>query len=125
MISVTSSGSFKNTDRKLAKLRGLDVMSILKKYGQDGVNALSAATPKDSANTAAKWSYEVVRQGKTYKIIWSNSNIQEGVPVVILLQYGHATGTGGYVQGRDFINPAMKPIFDQIERDVWKVVTNA
>lgn len=88
-----------------------------------GVDALSAATPVDSGETARSWTYQIVRSSGYFSIRWLNTNRSNGVPIAILLQYGHGTGTGGYVQGRDYINPAMKPIFDQIEAEVRKVVT--
>lgn len=102
-----------------------EIHKILDRFGQEGVAALSSATPVDSSFTANSWDYEVVETGNSYSIIWTNSNVVNGVPVAILLQYGHGTGTGGYVQGRDYINPAIKPIFDKIAKEVWKVVTSA
>lgn len=126
MISIESKGSFKNTDAFLSRMKNSDIMKALAKYGQEGVWALSRATPQDTGETASEWDYEVVEEHKKiYSIIWTNNNVVSGVPVVILLQYGHGTGTGGYVQGRDFINPAILPIFDRIAADVWKVVTTA
>lgn len=125
MISFESSGGFNKTSKRLRNLSRLNVMGILHRYGQAGVEALASATPLDTAYTSQKWSYEVVKKGKTYQIFWRNSNVVEGVPVVILLQYGHATGNGGYIVGEDFINPAIKPIFEDIDRGVWKVVTSA
>ena len=104
---------------------GMDIMSILDQYGTMGTQALSAATPVDTGAAASSWSHTVKRSGKTYSIEWTNSDMAGGTPTVILLQYGHGTGTGGYVQGRDFINPAMRPIFDSIAENVWKVVTSA
>lgn len=126
MISIESKGSFKNTDAFLERMKHSDIMKALARYGQDGVSALSHATPMDTGETAGMWSYEVesTRKGQ-YAIIWTNNHIEAGVPVVILLQYGHGTRTGGYVHGRDFINPAIQPIFDRIANDVWKVVTTA
>jgi len=89
------------------------------------VTALAAATPVESGETAKAWSYKIVKQGRSHSIEWHNSHVEGGSPIAILLQYGHGTGTGGYVQGRDFINPAIQPIFDQIAADIWKVVTSA
>ena len=89
-------------------------------YGQRGVDALKKATPKDTGLTADSWRYEIKISKSDVKIIWSNLNIQNGVPIAVILQYGHATGTGGYVQGIDYINPAIKPIFDDISEKVWK-----
>jgi hypothetical protein len=95
----------------------------LDKYGRKGVSALAAATPVDSGLTASSWSYEIENTKESAKITFNNSNIQNGVPIAIILQYGHGTGTGGWVQGRDYINPAIQPIFDQIVDDAWKEVT--
>lgn len=95
----------------------------LEKYGMMGVKALKDATPKDSGDTARSWSYKIVKNGDSIRIQFLNSNIVDGVPVAILLQYGHGTRTGGYVEGYDFINPALKPIFDRIAEDAWKEVT--
>lgn len=97
----------------------------LDKYAREGVSALASATPIDSGKTAAAWSYQVTKSGESYSITWSNSSLAGTTPVVILLQYGHGTGSGGYVAGRDFINPAIRPIFDKIAENVWKAVTSA
>lgn len=102
-----------------------EILKVLNRYGQQGVAALSSATPVDSGATSQSWDYEVKKLGGTYIISWTNSEVIDGVPVAILLQYGHGTGTGGYVQGRNYINPAIKPIFDKIANEVWKVVTSA
>jgi len=101
------------------------IFSRLESYGREGVNALANATPNESGLTAASWDYEVINKGGSWTVVWTNSHIVDGTPLVILLQYGHGTGTGGYVQGRDFINPAIRPIFDRIADDVWKAVTSA
>lgn len=125
MIEFESSGSFNNTESFLKRmLSGDPILSVLNKYGQKGVSALQAATPVDTDVTASSWSYEVGKEGGGYFIAWKNSHMVAGTPLVILLQYGHGTGTGGYVEGRDFINPAIQPIFDQIAADVWKEVTS-
>ena len=124
MISIESKGSFKNVEDFLTRMTKRDVFAVLGKYGKEGVDALSHATPSASGLTASSWSYEIVRDRNSYSIIWSNSNVVDGTPVVILLQFGHGTGTGGYVQGQDFINPALRPIFDRIAADVWKEVTS-
>lgn len=125
MISFTSSGSFKNTDAFLQRMSKANVFESLERYGAEGVAALSRATPVDSGETAYAWGYEVKKSRGSYSIMWTNSHMAGTAPVAILLQYGHGTGTGGYVQGRDFINPAIKPIFDKIAENVWKVVTSA
>lgn len=125
MITLSSSGSFNRTENFLKKIAGRDIYKSLEKYGQEGVAALAAATPVDSGVSANSWNYEISSSRGSYSIKWTNSHVINGVPIVILLQYGHGTGTGGYVRGRDFINPAMKPIFDKIAQNVWKAVTSA
>ena len=125
MISASSSGSFKNTMSFLKRLenRNDEIYNNLKKYGEMGVRALANATPVESGITARSWDYEIIRTKTTSSIIWTNSNERNGVNIAILLQYGHATGTGGYVSGYDYINPAIKPIFDQISEAIWMEVT--
>lgn len=101
-----------------------DYLDVLDKCGKKGVEALQAATPVRTGLTAASWSYDVNRSRTHTTITWSNANVtRDGHPIAIMLQLGHGTGTGGYVVGRDYINPAMKPVFDEIEDEVWKVVT--
>lgn len=124
MISIRQKGEFKNTERFLTKACNLNYAGILQKYGQQGVAALKANTPIDSGITANSWKYEIVQNGRYFSIEWTNSNIVDGVPIAIILQYGHGTRNGGYVQGVDYINPALKPVFDKISEDVWKEVTN-
>ena len=121
MIGITSSGNLKKTDAFLKRLQKRDIYSDLDRYGKMGVSALSRATPVDSSLTANSWAYRVIR-GRRPGIEWYNTNVVGGTPVAILIQYGHGTGTGGYVQGRDFINPAIRPIFNQISDDIWKKV---
>jgi hypothetical protein len=123
MIVVKHRGNFKRTEKYLSRLSKFEVKRILDKYGQEGVAALAAATPVETGLTASSWSYEVSISGSAYTITWSNSHVNKGVPIAIILQYGHGTGTGGYVQGRDYINPAMRPIFDRIAEEAWKEVT--
>ena len=123
MIRFTSKGDFSKTTHYFERLKRLTRSSILDKYGQKGVSALASATPVDSGLTANSWSYEIENAKSSAKITFNNSNIQNGVPIAIILQYGHGTGTGGWVQGRDYINPAIQPIFDQIVDDAWKEVT--
>lgn len=125
MITITSKGSFKNIDTFLGIIRQNSILKVLDKYGKLGVDALSDATPIRSGLTSSSWNYKVEKSGGYYRIIWSNSNVQNGANVAILLQYGHGTGTGGYVHGEDYINPAIRPIFDKISFEVWKVVTSA
>ena len=124
MIRFTHKGDFSKTLRFLNKAKTNTILSILHRYGQDGVRALAANTPIDTGNTASSWGYEVVHTSGRSKIYWTNSNIQKGVSIAIILQYGHGTRTGGYVQGRDYINPAIRPIFDKIAELAWQEVTN-
>lgn len=124
MISIESSGSFQNIQQFLMRMRHGEIMATLDAYGQQGVAALSEATPVESGETARAWSYEISHRGGSWSIEWSNSHVNDGQIIAILLQYGHGTGTGGFVQGRDYINPAMQPIFDRISADVWKAVSS-
>jgi hypothetical protein len=125
MITFTLSGSTSRTQAFLQKMQSQDLYSGLESLAERGVSALQATTPKESGLTAASWSAEVSTEGGATTITWSNSHVQDGVNIAIILQYGHGTGTGGYVAGRDYINPAIKPIFDDIANEVWKKVTNA
>lgn len=122
MFSVTHGGSFKNTEKFLSAVKKIDYRAILEKYGKAGVAALASATPIDSGLTANSWGYEIQVSSSKFSITWTNTNVINGVPVAILIQYGHGTQNGGYVQGRDYINPALRPIFEKISRDVWKEV---
>lgn len=122
MIRVTSTGDFKKTRDFLERVLRRDIFSELDRYGKQGVAVLSKATPVDSGYSSISWAYRVIKDRRNPGIEWYNNNIVNGTPVVILIQYGHATGTGGYVPGRDFINPAMRPIFDKITDEVWKKV---
>lgn len=121
----SSSGSTARTQAFLKKMQSGDMLTGLEALAQQGVNALAAMTPVDSGLTAASWSYAIEKKGNTVQISWSNVNRENGALVAILLQYGHGTGTGGYVAGQDYINPAIQPIFDQIAEEVWKRVTLA
>lgn len=123
MITITTTGSFKNTQAFLDHVHSLNIQSILASCGQMGISALSSATPKETGLAAQSWGFEVSKSGGMYELAWTNTDTENGFPVVIMLQMGHGTGTGGYVQGRDFINPAMKPVFDKIADIVWKAVT--
>ena len=125
MIGYKTSGSFDNSERFLKKILNGDIFATLERFGAEGVAALSAATPKDSGETANSWTYEVKRERGSWSIIWGNTNVIDGRPIAILLQYGHGTGTDGFVQGRDYINPAMRPIFDRMANEAWKAVTSA
>lgn len=124
MVRINVKGNFKNTDNFFKKLLEKRFVHKLEKYGKAGVDALASATPKRSGQTAASWSYEIVSGSGYYSIYWNNSNIHNHVNVALILQYGHGTGTGGYVQGIDYINPAIRPIFEQIAEEAWMEVTN-
>lgn len=122
-IRFTHKGDFSKTENFLNALREKNFFKNLDKYGQMGVEALSAATPIDTGTTASSWGYEIHSEGETISIIWTNSNINKGVNIAVILQYGHGTRNGGYVVGRDYINPAMQPVFDQIADNAWMEVT--
>ena len=124
-VSFTSRGSFDKTESFLKNAPKQNLRSVLEAQGQAGVRALSSATPRASGVAAESWYYEVIRTRNGWKIVWSNSDIENGFPVAVMLQYGHGTGTGGWVEGTDYINPALKPIFDQIADKAWKAVTSA
>ena len=123
MIRFRQKGDFSKLSRYLERVKEAAKLGILDKYGREGVAALSSATPVESGKTASSWYYEIKRQNGSVLIAFNNSNINKGVPIAIVLQYGHGTGTGGWVQGRDYINPAIRPIFDKIADDAWKEVT--
>lgn len=123
MFTITHKGDFSKTEAFLKKAKKADFYKNLEKYAQVGVEALRESTPIDSGITAESWGYEIINSGGSTGIIWTNSNTNKGENIAILLQYGHGTGTGGYVHGRDYINPAMQPVFDKIAEDVWKEVT--
>lgn len=123
MISITQKGSFKNTEVYLSKLKANQAFAVLSKYGSMGVSALSSATPADTGLTGQSWYFEIVQRKGYYSIRWHNSNVQDGKPIAVLIQYGHGTKNGGYVQGRDYIMPAIRPIFDQMANDLWREVT--
>lgn len=126
MITFTHSGSFDKTESFLKKASTLNIAKLAEANAQAGVRALASATPKDSSLAASSWRYEIATDGtKSLRITWLNSDVESGFPVAIMLQYGYGTGTGGYVQGRDYINPAIRPIFDAIANTVWKAVTSA
>lgn len=123
MIRFRQKGDFSKLTRFLERAReGLHV-GDLDKYGREGVAALSSATPVDSGLTASSWYYEITNTKGSARITFYNSNVQNGVPIAIILQYGHGTGTGGWVEGRDYINPAVQPLFDKIAESAWREVT--
>ena len=123
MISFRQKGDFSKLDHYFERVKEAAKIGVLDKYGQAGVSALSSATPVESGKTASSWYYEIKRQNGSVSIEFLNSNINNGVPIAVILQFGHGTGTGGWVQGRDYINPAIQPIFDKIAEDAWKEVT--
>ena len=120
MISLTSKGDFRKTEKFMKNARTKKLMSILKQYGEEGVAALMVATPLDTGRTASSWRYEIKVESDCIRLAFHNDNIQNGVPIAIILQYGHGTGTGGWVEGRDYINPAIQPVFDKIAKSAWK-----
>lgn len=122
MISFKHYGDFNKTFSFLNKNLNKNYVSIINRYGLEGVQALSAATPIDSGETATSWNYRVYYRKNGFTISWINTSQQDGIPIAILIQYGHGTRNGGYVQGLDFINPVMKPIFEKIAEDLWKEV---
>lgn len=124
-MKIKHKGNFRHTEKFLDRVTKDEIYASLDRYGRLGVQMLAASTPSVSGVTAASWNYYVERTSEQSSIVWTNNHFGGTVPVVILLQYGHATGTGGYVQGYDFINPAMKDVFDQIAAEVWREVTTA
>lgn len=123
MINFRQTGDWSKTTNFMKRLKQRKYLSSLDKYGQRGVDALSSATPVDTGKTANSWSYEIRNNDKKVSIVFKNSNIVNGVPIAIILQYGHGTRNGGWVEGRDYINPAIQPIFDEIVKEAWGEVT--
>lgn len=123
MISFRHKGDFSKLTGYLVKAKDVARLVDLDKYGREGVAALASATPVDTGLTAKSWYYEIERKNESIKIGFYNHNIQNGIPIAIIIQYGHGTGTGGWVQGRDYINPAIQPIFDKMADNVWREVT--
>ena len=122
-IRFTHQGDFSKTTRFLQRAKQVVRISDLDKYAKKGVEALASATPVDSSSTANSWKYEIVNEKGSITINFINTNVNDNVPIAIILQYGHATGNGGWVEGRDYINPAIQPIFDQMVKDIWREVT--
>ena len=122
MINIRQKGDFKNLSSFLEKTKEKLNLGLLDKYGREGVAALQAATPKDTGKTSESWYYKIERKNGSVSLTFHNSNQNNGVPIPIILQYGHATGNGGYVEGVDYINPALRPIFDKIAEEAWKEV---
>lgn len=123
MIEFRQKGDFSKVTRYFEKVKEVAKIGILDKYGREGVAALSSATPRKTGKTASSWYYKIKHEKNSATITYFNSNINDGVPIAIILQYGHGTGHGGWVQGRDYINPAIRPVFDRIADDAWKEVT--
>lgn len=123
MISFRQKGDFSKLNRYFERLKEAARLGTLDKYGREGVDALSSATPVDSGVTADSWFYEIEHTNTSATITFNNSNINKGVSIAIILQYGHGTGTGGWVEGRDYINPAIQPVFDRIANEAWEEVT--
>ena len=124
MFKLLYKDNGRETENWLEMLKRIHIEDVLFRYAQAGVIALAAATPKDSGKTADAWGYEIERNPDGYTIYWTNDNFNEGVNIAVILQYGHGTGTGGYVTGRDYINPAIVPIFEQIANDAWNEVAS-
>lgn len=122
MIVFEQKGDFSKLNSFLNNLKGVFKNSDLDKYGKMGVQALSSATPLDSGETATSWYYKISKDSGTIKLEFCNSNVNDGVNIAVILQYGHGTGTGGWIEGQDYINPAIQPIFDEILNDMWKEV---
>lgn len=124
MIKVTHKGSFKNIEKFFKNSKKKNLKEKLRSYAEIGVAALAASTPVDTGKTASSWGYEIKDTGSSIRIYWTNSNENKGVNIAVLIQYGHGTKGGGYVQGRDYINPAMGPVFDTIADAIWKEVSD-
>lgn len=120
MVTFTQKGTWDKTSNFLKFAKKFELMRGLEKYAQQGVEALASATPLDSGSTADLWDYEIVKEHGVVSIYWTNSNVNDGCVIAVILQYGHATRNGGWVEGRDYINPAIQPIFDEIAAAAWK-----
>lgn len=123
MITFRQKGDFSKLNRYLERVKEVVKVGDLDRFGREGVQALASATPRDTGLTASSWDYSIERSLNRVSITFNNTNIQNGVPIAIILQYGHGTKNGGYVQGRDYINPAIQPIFDKLAKDAWEEVT--
>lgn len=125
IINLSSSGSFEHVIKFLEKIRVLDISKILNKYGKLGVSQLEKYTPKRTGLTASSWTYDITYSATHASVSWHNTNINDGVQIAMLIQYGHGTRNGGYVQGIDYINPALEPIFSKMADDAWEEIKNA
>jgi len=125
MIRFTHRGNFNKLEKFFIRMSKAEYLNILEKYGQEGVVALAEATPLDSGVTADSWKFEIKHGRGTTTLGWLNTSVNDGVNIAVILQYGHGTGSGGYVQGRDYINPGIAPIFDKIAEEAWKEVTRS
>lgn len=125
MIRIKAKGNWNKTENFLKRNKDLkSIRQVLEKCGREGVAALAAVTPVDTGKTASSWSYTIVQNEQESSVYFTNNNLTKtGIPIAILLQYGHGNGRGGYVQGRDYINPAIQPVFDKIAEEAWKEVT--
>ena len=123
MISFKQKGDFSKTTNYLKQIKQQRILNVLKQYGQKGVNALAAETPKDTGLTASSWYYKIEQTDTAATLTFCNSNVKDGVPIAIILQFGHGTNNGGWVEGRDYINPAIQPLFDEITKSAWREVT--
>jgi hypothetical protein len=125
MINARTSGSFRKTEKFLQTLQSGKIFASLSKFAKEGVDALSSATPIDTGLLASSWGYYIIDTPEERGIVWTNTNVENGIPVAILVQYGHGTASGGFVQGIDYINPAIRPIFDKIANQIWEEVKRA
>lgn len=124
MVVFKHRGNFDNLEKFLKRAQNIDFRKILAPYGEQGVRALANATPRDSGLTASSWGYEIITNKGSVSLVWTSSNVNNGIPIAIILQYGHGTRNGGFVQGVDYINPALRTIFDKISEEAWREVTN-
>lgn len=122
MIRVTMKGNFTKTNSFFQRILEKIKLSSLDNWGRKGVEALSSATPVDTGRTADSWYYEIVRDNENVRLQWLNSNVNDGVNIALIIQYGHAARNGVFIEGRDYINPALTPIFDEIEKSAWREV---
>lgn len=125
MIRFKQHGDFQKTKKYLTEIRRPVKYEVLNRFGRMGVDALMANTPIDSGETARAWGYEIEEKGNQISLVFTNSNVNDGVQIAVIIQYGHGTGTGGWVEGRDYINPVIQPLFDQMVEEIWKGVTRS